>query len=400
VAANPLRNLTRTHQIALLMAGALVAMCCDSHPNVQCEMMSDCNLHFGGTCTTAPTGNQWCAYPDPACPTGMRYSDQQVGDGVSGQCTTNVADGGVDGLPAIPASCVALPHTCGATGNDDCCNSPTVVGDTYSRSFDVAGDGSSGNTNAPATVSNFKLDKYEATVGRFRAFVAANQGTQLNPPATGAGANPYVAGSGWESGWNQFLPANPAALLSSLKCNVSSLAPTWTDSPGANEDLPINCLNWYMAMAFCAWDGGFLPTEAEWNYAAAGGKDQRPYPWSSGGTTTLDPSYASYNCIEDGTPSCALKDILAVGTLPQGDGRWGQADLAGNVAEWTLDWAEPYVTPCTDCAFLGAHPSGERELRGGSWTTSLLTQLRTGTRASAPPEENGADRGVRCARAP
>jgi formylglycine-generating enzyme required for sulfatase activity len=52
-------------------------------------------------------------------------------------------------------------------------------------------------------------------------------------------------------------------------------------------------MDWYEAYAFCIWDGGFLPTDAEWNYAAAGGAQQRAYPWSNPPTSlTIDPSYA------------------------------------------------------------------------------------------------------------
>jgi formylglycine-generating enzyme required for sulfatase activity len=329
----------------------------------------------------------------------MRYSDQQVGDGVSGQCVALVTDAGVDGVPSAPAvSCVALPHTCGIARNDDCCNSPLVAGGTYFRSFDLAGDSASGAMNAPAKISSFRLDKYEVTVGRFRAFVEGGQGTQLNPPETGSGANPYVPGSGWEASWNQLLPANKTALIAGLKCNVSVTIPTWTSTPAANETLPINCVDWYAAMAFCAWDGGFLPTEAEWNYAAAGGDEQRAYPWSSpAGLTMLDSSYTSYGCIEDGAASCALTDIVPVGMRPKGDGRWGQSDLAGNIEEWTRDSEDQYQSPCTDCANLG---NGERALRGGNWYTDPVQFLRTGTRYSAPDQENSIARGFRCARAP
>jgi formylglycine-generating enzyme required for sulfatase activity len=332
----------------------------------------------------------------------MRYSEQQVGDGVSGQCVAIMADAGVDGVPSAPAvSCAALPHTCGITGNDDCCNSPMVMGGSYFRSFDRAGDSASGDMTAPATISNFRLDKYEVTVGRFRAFVEGGQGTQLNPPATSTGANPYVAGSGWEASWNQFLPANKAALIAGLKCNVSLTLPTWTNTPAAYENLPINCVNWYTAMAFCAWDGGFLPTEAEWNYAAAGGDEQRVYPWSSpSGSITLDSTYTSHNCIEDGMATCALTDIVPVGMRPKGDGRWGQSDLAGNVEEWVLDWDKPYASPCPDCAALT--PGDERALRGAGWATdtSHIENLRTGIRHSAPDQEIDIERGFRCARAP
>src|SRR6185503_5212427 len=101
----------------------------------------------------------------------------------------------------------------------------------------------------------------------------------------------------------------------------------------------MNCVSWFEAFAFCAWDGGRLPTETEWNYAAAGGNEQRVYPWGA----NIDLTKASYDCAGDGsgtgTPNCMFSDMLPVGSRsPQGDGKWGQADLAGNVWEWTLDW--------------------------------------------------------------
>ena len=78
---------------------------------------------------------------------------------------------------------------------------------------------------------------------------------------------------------------------------LTTCAPsTWTPSPvsgsASQENLPINCVDWAEAYAFCIWDGGFLPSEAEWEYAAAGGSLQLDYPWGSAGPGTLN-AYAS-----------------------------------------------------------------------------------------------------------
>jgi sulfatase modifying factor 1 len=187
--------------------------------------------------------------------------DVALGGTGGGGTTSSGGAGGTWGGTA--PSCSGLAATCGPVGTDDCCKSLLVPGGTFNRSYDGV---DFKDPNYPATVSDFYLDKYEITVGRFRQFVKAGMGTQASPPAAGAGAHPRITGSGWDSTWNTNLPATTAALTTNLKCST-----TWTDTAGSNESKPVNCLEWYAAFAFCVWDGGRLATEAEWNYAASAG---------------------------------------------------------------------------------------------------------------------------------
>jgi formylglycine-generating enzyme required for sulfatase activity len=303
----------------------------------------------------------------------------------------------VDGGPML--SCAGLASICGPTGTSSCCGSPLVPGGTFYRSYDVSGDGMHPEICYPATVSDFRLDTYEVTVGRFRQFVNAGQGTQSSPPVVGTGGrmlNGMASQGGWDPAWNASLTANTAALVSAVKCNATYQS--WTDAPGANEALPMNCITWYEAMAFCAWDGGVLPTEAEWNYAAAGGSEQRAYPWSNPAAFLgIDCSYANYNpgtyCVNPPTGA-----VNRVGSeSPKGDGKYGQADLAGNVSEWTLDWYAPYSNPCTHCADLTA--ASVRVFRGGDFNETA-SFLRGAYRLLGTPDPRDYGIGVRCSRTP
>jgi len=304
---------------------------------------------------------------------------------------TDSASGGSDSATqgAPPASCVALANDCGSTANDNCCSSLPVPGGAFARSYDVAADAMYPDATYIASVGDFALDKYKVTVGRFRAFVQAAQGTQANPPQAGAGAHPLLANSGWSTSWNAMLRADTATLESAFVCDAGG---TWTPMAGSQENLPMTCVSWYEATAFCGWDGGFLPTEAEWNFAAAGGGEQRAYPWSSPpGSLAIDAMHASYSA--EGT-------VIPVGNRPAGDGRFGQSDLAGNVWEWTLDhYATPYpTTPCSNCANLTIGTNWV--VRGGS-AFDDATNLRTGIRDrnnGVQPNERDADIGLRCAR--
>jgi formylglycine-generating enzyme len=298
-----------------------------------------------------------------------------------------IGGGGTSAGGATPPSCVGLAATCGSAGNESCCASLPVPGGTFYRSYDNV---TYTNMSYPATVDSFTLDKYEITVGRFRRFVNAGLGTQASPPAPGAGAHPLIAGSGWDSAWNADLPADTATLTAKLKCSATDQ--TWTDAAGDNEDRPQNCMDWYTAFAFCAWDGARLPTEAEWNYAAVGGDEQRVYPWSSPPTsTTIDDSYAVYcgsSC--DSSQNVGSKS-------PKGDGKWGQADLAGNLWEWMLDWQSSYQVPCSNCAIVIAANADSRVMRGGRYygkAANLLSAYRGG----AQPELHNWYVGARCAR--
>jgi len=275
-----------------------------------------------------------------------------------------------------------MTATCGPS-NESCCKSLPVPHGTYYRSYDGVDNT---DKSYPATVSDFYLDKYEITVGRFRQFVNAGMGTQGSPPEAGAGVHPLIVGSGWDSTWKTNLSANTAGLKSAINC--SATYQTWTDTASGNESKPMNCIDWYEAFAFCAWDGARLPTEAEWNYAASGGSEQRYYPWSSPGTsTTIDDSYAVYN-------SNAAQNVGS--KSPKGDGLWGQSDLAGNVGEWNLDsYTSPYTDPCNNCASLTS--ASPRVIRGGDFSGGDLL-LRSAGRDYSGPVYRNYNLGARCAR--
>jgi formylglycine-generating enzyme required for sulfatase activity len=284
----------------------------------------------------------------------------------------------------------------------------------------------------PATVSGFRLDKYEVTVGRFRQFVSAlNSGYG---PSIGSGKHAHLngglglvdsssyqsyQGTSYEDGWSPgFILVNPPI---DTTCEWI-LSPgdyiTFTTSPNGNEKLPVNCLSWSDAYAFCIWDDAFLPSEAEWEFAAAGGGEQREYPWGPA-DPGVDSQYAIYGCYYNGSgfddagvASCTgVKNIAPVGTAALGAGLWGHLDLSGNVSEWVLDTfpnanaRAPYVNPCVNCAYLA--PSYQAPMTQQNYSnphvargSEFYYQNATAAYRNTTTDDPSADTGFRCARTP
>jgi sulfatase modifying factor 1 len=303
---------------------------------------------------------------------------------------------GTDCMPeGATCKCPQLPNNCGAAASESCCLSLPVPGGTFNRGA---------FNNFPATVSSFSMDKFEVTVGRFRRFVDSGMGVASRAPREGAGAHPKIPGSGWRAGWNNLLATDTAALKAGLKCSHPWGGVTWTDVPGPHENRPITCVDWYSAFAFCIWEGGRLPTDTEHHYASKGGDEGRFYPWSApAGSMQIDNNRASFwvdddlMCMGDGVAGCTTADLVNVGSKPQGNGRWGHAELAGNAYEWVFDgFPEQWPQPCVDCATIEATQKYGRTTRSGSFSDKPPGNLTTGSRIYAQPDYRSGS-GFRCA---
>ena len=316
--------------------------------------------------------------------------------GASDNAAGNAATGGKPGVVGVPCGMEGPSCNGGLScgdGKTSCCASLAVPGGDFQR----------GTPDSPsaAIVTAFCLDKYEVTVGRFRKFLAGyDEWYQAGHPHPYEGEHPIVGvGSGWSAEFRDALPHSAAEFKDAEHLMVEPSTATWSDSPGAamEENRPINSINWYEAFAFCIWDGGRLPTEAEWEYAAGNGKERRRYPWGD----EIHDDAASYACLGDGKSACSLSDILPVGHRPLGDGAFGHGDLAGNVAEWNLDYYKLYPSLCDNCALttMPSESDAYRIVRGGGWNNAA-EQLSLESRLSSGPINRFSLAGVRCARNP
>jgi formylglycine-generating enzyme required for sulfatase activity len=158
------------------------------------------------------------------------------------------------------------------------------------------------------------------------------------------------------------------------------------NDPG-KRDHPVVNVTWGDATTFCRWAGARLPTEAEWEYTARGGRTESRYPWGA------SISHDSANYKETGG-----RDQWS-GTSPVGSFEpigYGLYDMSGNAWEWVADWYGEY--PQTHVRNPSGPSSGPRRvLRGGSWS-SVPRWLRVSFRVRGAPGYRLGSDGFRCAR--
>ena len=246
--------------------------------------------------------------------------------------------------------------------------------------------------NIRLSVGALDVDSYEVTVGRFRRFWRSGH------PAPPAGTFiPYPGGKHIE--WK-------GALREPIRVAFDADAGcTWTPTADAEENLPINCLDWDTSLAFCVWDGARLPTEAEREWIAryrpvAGLPSPRLYPWGDQPPTA--------RCTQAQWDHCPGEDggkprVRPVGSFP---GAGGLFDLGGNAGEWQADVYALYDDPgCwggvaqTDPLCLTASPFDTvRAARGGDWNITGEANLRSDSRGYFAADTQRAQMGVRCVR--
>lgn len=317
--------------------------------------------------------------------------------------SSGTSGAGDAGDAAVEVSCPApagpaVQRSCDGTGAAGC-GLVEVVGGTFTMGapecVTAPGPSCAENGSPPidaVTVGSFALDAYEVTVSRFRAFWNARP--DGGAPACGWPIRYPHGAIAWRS------PGRAPSEEPVGFCN-------WRPTPGAHEAHPINCVSWQTAQEFCVWDGGRLPTEAEWEYAARGRavdglRPGRVYPWGDEAPSPSCDRAHWNNC-----PGADVRFTRRVGGFPLG-ASGGLYDLAGNVGEFTADWQTNYgVPPCwasttqTDPLCATMIPDAQHVVRGGSWNRVFgLEPLRSASRYAYVPsgDAGNADVGFRCAR--
>lgn len=258
-------------------------------------------------------------------------------------------------------------------------------------------------------IDAFYIDVYEVTNDDFKKFV----------DDTG-----YITDSerfGWSFVFQSAVPPEVMKTLTQAVLGVEWWLPvsgsSWVHPEGPGSDVfasersshPAVHISWYDADAYCRWRGARLPTEAEWEFAARGGKEGRIYPWGSNLTSPtgvhraniFHGAFPGRNTADDG-----FEFLAPVGSF-EAQNDYGLHDMVGNAWEWVSDWwtVEHFVSAGVADGEMILNPRGpthgvEKTKKGGSFLChkSYCDRYRNSARHHTTPDSATINSGFRCAR--
>ncbi|MGA2137055.1 MAG: formylglycine-generating enzyme family protein [Bryobacteraceae bacterium] len=246
------------------------------------------------------------------------------------------------------------------------------------------------------TLSPFYISKFAVTNERFAEFVRES------------GYRTEAERLGWSFVFRNHVPkGDPGPAMPETPWWLAIHGADWSHPEGSSSSVdarpyhPVVHVSWNDAAAFCAWAGYRLPTEAEWEFAARGGLEQKVYPWGD----ELRPNGRHCCNIWQGTfPDLDLGEDGFTNVAPVnafGPNGFGVYNAVGNVWEWCAEYFDPaWHVEATRLDPIGP-PTGEtRVMKGGSYLCheSYCWRYRNSARTGNPADSSTGHIGFRVVR--